>query len=422
MTNARIWNSWWNWQIVPVTIAVAFGPVIATVYQLTRPEDVGEGDFSLAQAVRGMLCVVMFLSLLLSRRLRLLEHPMLRPLVFLGLYALLTAWAGPYPYENMVFAVRVGFLCLIFAGAFNIAERKLCSENWLVANAWVILAFMAVSQVIGLLAGITVTTYQSEYATGGLTGPASSAAVILVAAVPVFLRFFPQRRSSILAVIPLLCALFLTMRRTELITAMAAILFVLAYQLNPFHRRIPWGKVSFAVLALGLLVAVALQTPAGSDMMGRFSDLDPASGSGSGRYVFWRVSLNYLLSRGIGAQMFGEGMGNVRDVIERDWGCAIISHTDWLDIPHAFGLFGLVGITWWYTALTRFALSLRKRKDPVFYGVSSSIIIFLLMSVGQGNFNTPAFAVTYAALGFWAGQKTWVRKQSRLMYGKFAHA
>ena len=409
ITNARVWTSWRTWQVFPCTAAVVAGPIIATLYSLTQSEDAKDGSFSVAQALNGTLCLMMFLSLFLSRRLRLLEHPLVRPLMFLAMYAVLTCVLSPYPYENIVFAVKSAFAALVFASAFHLAQSKSCSENWLVGSAWAVLLLMAISQAIGLVTGNIVDIYKSDYATGGIIGRASVAGTLIVSTLPVLLRFFPNGW-SLAGIMIAFVSVFFTMRRTELISAISAVLLILILNLNPLRRRIPWAKVALAVLVLGVSAIIGLRSQAGTDLLVRMSELDPSKGSGSGRYVIWSISLNHIMNRSSSAQMFGEGMGSIRDVMYRHFGHSIWSHTSWLDLTHAFGIFGLMAIGWWYFELTRFANYLRTAKDSAFQGVFSAIVILFLISLGQGGFSDPSFALTYAALGFWAGQISYRRQ------------
>lgn len=407
MMSPKATTARWAWQVLPCTATLVAGPLIAVAYALAKPEYGAEGRFSVAQALNGTLCLMMFLSLSLSRRLRLLEHRITRPLMFLAMYAVLTSMISPYPYENIVFAVKLIFSALVFVSAFHLAKDKLCSEKWLLTSTWIILFFMATSQVIGLVSGNIISRYKSDFATAGFIEQASVAASLIVSTLPVFLKFFPNVW-SLAGIMIALVSLFFTMRRTGLIAAASAILLILLCYLNPFRRRIPWAKMALAVLILGVSVVISLRSQAGTDLLARMSDLNPSEGSGSGRYIFWRISLNHILNRGIDAQIVGEGMGSIRDVMYKHFGHEIGSHTPWLDLTHAFGVFGLIAIGWWYVELIRFAKYLRIIKDPAFQGVFSAIVIFFLVSLGQGGFASPAFALIYAALGFWA---------SRVSYG-----
>jgi hypothetical protein len=410
VTNARAWTSLRAWQILPCTIAVVAGPLIGVAYILTRPEDAKDGSFSSAQAIRGVLCLIMLISLFLSRRLRLLEHPIVRPLMFLAMYAVLTCMLGPYPYENIVFAMKLTFIALVFVSAFHLAQNKLCSENWLIAWAWIVLLLMAISQAVGLVTGSTIAAYESDYATAGVIDAPSVTATLIVSTLPVFLRFFPNRRLSISGIVVAIVSLFFTMVRTELIAAICAIMIVLIRYLDPFRRGIPWIKVAIAALVLSMFVVIGLQSQAGQDLLNRMSDLNPTEGSGSGRYTFWSISLNHISNRDISAQILGEGMGSIRDVMYRSFGISIWSHNAWLDLTYAFGIFGLIAIGWWYLELIRFAIYLRRIKSAAFQGVFSAIIILFLNSIGQGGFSDPSFALTYAALGFWTGRASYGRQ------------
>ncbi len=410
ITSPKTSSAQWVWEVLPCTIAVMAGPLVATLYSLLRSEDAKDGSFSIGQALNGVLCLMMFLSLFLLRRLRLLELPIIRPIIFLSVYAIITCFLGPYPYENIAFAVKLAFVAFIFASAFHLAQSNLCGEGWLVGNAWVVLIFMAVSQVIGFVTGHTIALY-SKYATAGITDRVSVTASFVVATLPIFLRFFPSRRWSVAGITIVLTSLFFTMRRTELISAICATFIVMIRNLNQLRRNMPSRVVVSAVLALGGLAAIGLQSPAGSDLLARMSNLDPSKGTGSGRYIFWRVSLNHIFDRSISAQIIGEGMGSIRDVMYEDFGHSIGSHTAWLDMTHAFGVFGLLAILWWYFELFLLAKYMSATKNAAFQGVFSAIVIFFLVSIGQGGFSDPAYALIYAALGFWAGQTGNYRRQ-----------
>lgn len=402
--NTKVWTGRQFWLIVPCTFAVVAGPLITTVYRLISSSDIEEGSISLAQAIRGMLCLILFLSLFLSGHLRLLEHPIIRPLVFLAAFAAMTALVVPYPYENLVFIVKILFMVFIFASAFHLSQSKLCSENWLVGSAWAILFFMTISQAIGLVTGNVVATYHSNYATAGVIDQPSITAALIVSALPVFLRFFPERRFALAGMMVLLISLFFTMRRTVLIAALAAILYILIRNINPFQRRIPWRQTLLATLFLCILIVIGLMSQAGQDLLTRIGDLNPSEGTGSGRYVFWSISLKHIVNRSMSDTIMGEGEGSIRDFMEKDFGIPIGNHMVWLDITYSFGLFGLMAIVWWYIELLRFTYYLNSIKHSIFQGVFSSVILLFLISLGQSGFCDPSFALTYAALGFWSGQ------------------
>jgi len=403
----RCWTSQWVYPIVPCTFALVTGPVVSIVYSLTQPEDAKDGSFSMAQALRGILCLAMFLSLFVSRRLHLLEHPIIRPLMFLAIFAVLTCMLGPYPYENIVFAMKISFSAFIFASAFHLAQSKLISEKWLIGSAWAVLLFMAIAQAIGLVTGNTVASYQSNYATAGVIDSTSVTTALIISTLPIFLRFFPYYRWSLAGILIILVSLFFTMQRTSLIAAASAILIILIHHLWSSQQRIPWSKAILAILVLGVLVVIGFRTQAGSDLLTRMSDLDPREGSGSGRYVFWHIALNHILKRSVGDHIVGEGMGSIRDMLDRHFGMGIGNHNAWLDLTYAFGIFGLMAIAWSYLELIRFANYLRSGQDLLFQGVFSAIVILFLVSFGTGGFYDPGFALTYAALGFWVGQSAY---------------
>jgi len=159
-----------------------------------------------------------------------------------------------------------------------------------------------------------------------------------------------------------------------------------------------------------LLAGIGLNTTAGTDLMRRFRDLNPFEGSGSGRYIFWQISLEHIINRPVRAQLLGEGMGSIRELLGQRFGFSIGSHNDWLDLVNAFGLSGLIGITWWYFELVRLAWCLHNRREGLFQGVCASVIILGLMSIGTGGSFNPSWALSYAAMGFWAGHAAYTKQ------------
>ena len=391
---------------LPVTLTVVLGPFITMAYRLTQSTDAPKGSFSLAQAARGLLCILMFLSLFFSRRLRLLGHRLTRPLLFLAIYATSTAVTSPYPYENSVFGVKMVFATLVFASAFQIAEAKLSGERWLTTCAWIVLVVMAMCIGVGLAAGKTVDIYKSRYATAGLIGEPFVASCLILSTLPVFIRLISNGGAAVAGTVLLFASLFFTMCRSALIAAAVATGSSLLINLSSLGRRIPWRRTLVPLAVLILLAGVGLGTAAGADLIERFRDLNPLVGTGSGRYVFWRISLEHIMNRPMHVQLVGEGMGSIRNVIRQGSGRWIGAHNDWLDFIYALGVWGLIGLSWWYFELARLAWRLRGPQDRLFQGVWAALIVLGLIYMGTGGFFEPSWALTYAALGFWAGHAT----------------
>jgi hypothetical protein len=390
-----------------LSLAVAAGPLITVAYRLSRRGDVPVGGFSPAQGVRGLLCFAMLASLWRVKQLWLLEHPLIRPLTVLAGYAVLTAALGPYPYQNIAFAVKLLFISLVFATAFHLSQQRLCSERWLTVCAWMVLISMMMSQIAGFTTGNTLKTYHSSHATAGLIDEAATTATYSISTVPIILNTFPDQRLSLAGIFVQLACVFFTLRRTELIAAVTALCFVVCFTLAPFRRRAPWRKTIVAVLSLAALAAVVLSSPAGEEFVTRLQDLDPSSGTGSGRYMFWRIGFDHAITRGLDAQILGDGVGAVHDVIGRAYGLAIGCHNDWLDMMNSFGLVGLAIVAWWYLGLLRFVIAMHRLGHPVFRGVLSALVMLSVQSFGSGGAFDPCFIVVYAALGFWAAQSLW---------------
>lgn len=388
-------------------MAVAAGPLITLVYRLKRAEDAQMGTFSMAQGVRGLLCLAMFVSLGRARRLCLLEHPLIKPLMLLAGYSLVTAVLSPYPYENISFAVKLAFGGFVFASAFHLSERQSLGERWLTGCAWTILLLMVMSQIAGFMMGSTLNVYHSTSGTAGLMDQAAVAAVYSISAMPIMLARFPDRRSSLVAIGAMLGCVFFTMRRTELIAAVMALGSVVCFAASSGRRRVAWSKIAVAVVAIGALAVVMLNSPTGEDFVARIRDLDPSGGTGSGRYVFWRIGLDHAIGRGLDAQILGDGVGVVRDVIGQEYGLAIGCHNDWLDVMNSFGFVGLALFGWWFLGLLRFVIVMHQIDHPAFQGGLALLVMVSMASFGSGGTLDPCYVAVYAALGFWAGQPLW---------------
>jgi hypothetical protein len=392
--------------VIPVTLTILAGPPVSIAYHLIRSADAPTGVFSIAQIARGLFCLLMFLSLFVSRNLSLLKYRFVRPLLFLAAYAVLTLFVSPYPYEHIVFAVKMIFITLVFANAFHLAESRLFGEKWLTACAWTVLLIMVLNTGIGLAIGRNVDVYNSRYATAGLAaGPAVTSRLIL-STLPIFLRLISNSSSAIAAVVLLFISMFFTMRRSSLMAAFAATCSAFVVSLSSFKRRIPRRRLLATSSILVVLAVMGLNTTAGKDLIVRFRNLNPFEGTGSGRYFFWRVSLKHIVNRPVYVCLQGEGMGSINEVIRQKTGLSIGAHNDWIDLVHSFGLFGLIGISWWYFELVRLVKHLHGWQDGIFRGACASMMILIITSIGTGGFFDPSWALTYAALGFWAGRMT----------------
>ncbi len=395
-------------QVIPVTLTILLGPFISVAYHLTQPADAAKGSFSVAQLVRGLLCMLMFLSLLLSKELNLLKHRLVRPLLFLAAYSVLTLFASPYRYAHIVFAVKLTFIVLIFTSTFRLAKERICTERWLMTCAWVIVLIMAMCIAIGLATGKTIAVYKSRFATAGLNQKPAVSAFLILSSLPVFMSLIPNSISGMAATVVLFTSLFFTMSRTSLIAGVAATCNSALIYLISCWRRIRWRRTLVLIGVFILLVGVGLSTAAGTDLIERFRDLNPSVGDGSGRYVFWRITVKHIMRSPMHVQLLGEGIGSVNDVIQRELGIGswINAHNDLLNFASAFGLFGVIGISWWFFELARLTWSFRCRQDGLFQGACAALVILGLSSIGSGGFFKPSWALTYAALGFWAGRVT----------------
>jgi len=388
---------------LPVTLAVILGPFLGVAFRLTQAQNAEVGGVSLTQTCRGLLCSLLFLSLWFSQGWRRLAHRCVRPLLLLSMYAVVTAFMRPRAYEHIVFAMKLLFSVLVFVNAMHLGAEGMVGRRWFAMCAWVVLCSMTVCIGIGLVTGATPTEYYTPYATAGLMNHVSTASFFVLSILPVFAGAASINRPIMIGVAIICMLLFFTMCRSALIAALVAGIACMWIHVARLRSWTVRWKVVMPIGLLLLSITIGLNTAAGADLVARFRDLNPYSGSGSGRYVFWRIALEHVTHRPVGAQVWGEGMGTIRDVLRERFGLAIGCHNDWLDCIAAFGVCGAIGIGWWCYELLRLAWCLRSGGEGVFRGVCASVIVLMLISVGNGGSFEPPWALTYASLGFWAG-------------------
>jgi hypothetical protein len=254
-----------------------------------------------------------------------------------------------------------------------------------------------------MLTGHAFDVYDSRYATAGLMNHVSAASSFILSTLPIFIRYMVVGRSALAGIVILYVLLFFTMCRSALIAAAGATCCSFFISLRPREGRIPWRRILASVVVLLLLAGIGLSTAPGAELMARFKELNPYDGTGSGRYIFWRITLEYILHRPLAAQVWGEGMGSIRDLLQARFGLYIGAHNEWLDFVHAFGWCGLIGLGWWYGELVRLVWHLHGRPGGPFQGACALAIMLGLISIGTGGSLDPVWALDYAALGFWVG-------------------
>lgn len=386
---------------MPITVALLGGPVIDVVYRMAELPEATIGGLSLAQGLRGLLCVTMVVVMPKSFLSGAVRIRAVLPLGLLVLYTVSTSVLQPQPFENLVFAVRIIFLLCVFLSVYEFARAELIGRRWIDCIGWSILVLLGLSQVIGYIVGYRATVYRSEYALVGLTGHPKLGAVGVIAIFPFFLLRHPLRKTDILALV--LCALsaFATLRRSAIVSLLLAATVVGALHLSPRSRRLGQSKQAILVLVLILisLISVSIATPLGNDVLSRALDLDVwHGGTGSGRTALWQTALEHLIQRSFGDNILGEGLGTIRATMLDEFGRAIGSHNDWLDIWFSLGFVGLLFFAWWHVEMLRLAVMLCRRQVSWGVSVIGAFVIVAFFALATGGIFAPGFAPLFAVL------------------------
>jgi hypothetical protein len=399
------------------TFFIIVGPIIDIIYHYSGRVSIFYSQLSLAQFLRGIMSVIMLLFLIYKKNLSIFNLSLIRPIILLILYVMLTSFIHKNFVMDILFSFRLFFLILIFASAYYLSYWRMCNENWLLNCALWISLIVFTSQIIGLKLGKTVGAYNSSFATAGLLDQPSIAALTISSVIPIYISYILKRKFAIFGITVTLVSLFLTMRRTELIATMIALLIYIFFVMSgKYVKHIRALNIAIMIFVLFVLALVWIKSPAGQDLIIRFNELNPKVGTGSGRYIFWMIVIKNMLNRSIIKNIIGEGQERIRDLLSLEFGVPIGSHSAFLEVTFAFGIIGIVFIAWWYYNLIKLCNYFYKDNSSIFLGLLSVIIIMFVINLGQGSFDDPSFALIYCSIGYWVGKRNYYKKEGK--YGK----
>lgn len=384
----RAVNTW------PVTAALACGPLVDVVHYVLSARGVTLGLFTVAQVLRGVLCLALGAMLL---RYRLTAPPKVRrfllPLLVLVALAVVTAPLSFWPLANIVYAMRVALLLCLFWSVALLWAKGFIGGAWMTRMGWLILLSVLVSQIGGWLSGASY--YGLPFELPGLGSRPSLPGAWLAAVVPMFLWRGQLRLIDGLGLSLVVCSSVATLRRSSIVAVVFAVLA--ATLTSALHRRRA-GRLVATCAAIGLVSYIAVTaTGLASGLRVRFEDLDvTAGGTASGRTRFMRVALTHIVSRGITDNLFGEGVGAVLPVTAQEFGAAVGSHNEWLDTWIGFGVPGLILLAWMHVEVLRLLGSVNTSNKRA---VAACFVVLLTLGNTAGGIFDPTSAPLFAVLG-----------------------
>jgi hypothetical protein len=398
-------------QVAPLTIAIGLGPAIDVVHFLTRTTEDQAGGAS--AVVRGSLMVLLALGIRRSRTLKELVGPM-APLLLLALYGFAWTAVREDAFEGLIFCMRLLFLVAVYLSAFECAAQGVIDARWMGRTAWLVLAMAVGSQAAGWLLHVS-SVYESEFELPGLTGEPGMLAAAVCGVFPFFFFRTERRGIRVLGALVALASIAGTQRRSAILAVVVALIVFGVVVVAAERGRSVMRVLGLLVVFVAAAYVIVEVTPIGASLAARFDDLDVArGGTASGRTAFELIVIDRLGTRGVVDTMMGEGLGAVRRRLASEYGLAIGSHNDWLDVLYAFGIAGGALFAWLHVRLILLA---RRATGSVLAVASMSIMATLVLGVTAGGTLDPSAAPTFALFGFLSASAMAARRRARPVIG-----
>lgn len=393
-----------NWKIIlkcaPVTIAVSLAPLLDIIASfLERLEKFVGSNITFLQLARGIILLAMIIALKPSPYL-IKKTKVIKPILIMCLYLIVGSFIFQFPFLCILQVFKIFFLCIVFLSTYKFAKKGWIDERWLKGVSWSILLTIIISQIIGFKMGIMNIEYHTEFSLVGITGQPSEIGAYLASIFPIFFLGSTLFLQNIAGILIILLSSIGTLRRSSFIAIFLAMIIAFSLKFKQAIRFKGANKVLILmvfVLSIICICFVLKYSGLGQDFVKRMDSLDiRKGGTGSGRTIFMLITINYILNRDIIDFVFGEGYGIINLVLHRDFGVAIGSHNDWLDITVAMGMIGFLLYLWYFVEVMRLCLDLRnsRYRDAIF----SAFVIIMFFSIATGGFN-PGFISIFALLG-----------------------
>lgn len=383
-------------------IAIASDPIIATLYGIYL-ENIWNLKVSFFQLTKGIFLVPL-LIIILKYLPTFKSVRLMWPLVLLFFYSYIMFLILPFPdsWEDFVWSIRVLYIISIFLAAFWLTRNGIIQIEtaWYLA-AFVVMAYLA-TQITAISLGYGgISTYGTDYGSIGFVSYAKTVPWAICMSIPCFFMSRYWRTKDIFMILVSLCAILLTLRRTVLLAFLLAIVFIGILRFFRSRAFSFYQIASFAVISVFIITVfyVFSETELGYAFIQRMNDLDPMQGTASGRYIFQKVALDYLLQRGFFETIFGEGAGYPIIVLSERLRWFIHAHSDWLNIAIAYGVIGITLFSFLFIGVLQMIFLAKKNNSEMLDMLISLFIIMLVCSVASGGILESSFALPFAVLG-----------------------
>lgn len=210
----------------------------------------------------------------------------------------------------------------------------------------------------------------------------SNAGFNLIAAIPMTL-IVPQKRLRAYVYIMLVVGCLFSGQRSAAVAALISFPLCLSYLRNSLRR-----SDIIVISLLGVIVLYPVLQIAIDNIMERMAADEKRGDIGSGRSIFWLISIKDFFSHDLLHLMFGNGYYSIQKMLGMKYGMAIEAHNGWIQNLYVYGIVGFI-----LYVKTVFIL-IRKNKKvnrwlPEYHNILliCFIIFFVKCSTSHGNWD-----------------------------------
>ncbi len=388
-----------------LSIAFCIGPLISLLQSFSLNRIIYE--LSIGQATNALFCLLLIVTIPLTTNTLSIKANLFIPIICFIYWISITIFYSISSTDTIVYCFRVFYLLMIYLTTRILSYLNLIDEAWFFRIGKILLAIIIISQIyVYYSGGARTNLLDPRIAIAGTTFQTSRWGAYLVSIFPIF--FLKKKLDGVdyfFIFLALISSIF-TFRRSATIS----LLFVMAfYALQRNNLKIIKSKIKtifiFIIIFIGAYY-ITVKTPFADGFLLKLSDLNLGSGgTGSGRAIFWRITLYHLNEMSVIRLLIGDGVGALAKEMITNYGGAIGAHNDWLDILISFGFIGLTFFSWIFLQICLIAFSLYQKKDMFSFASLAISISFLVISITTGGILEPTFACLFGVLGFCAGKE-----------------
>lgn len=246
-----------------------------------------------------------------------------------------------YPFnvrENFTFVLRV-YTALITGPAIYLILLRIHDSRKSLPYIIIIYALQLIFCLSSLVSDSTVASTTA-------TVMDSNSGFLLLMCIPMSL-ILPIKRIRIYIYAVLLIACLYSGQRSAALAAVVSFPFCLYFLKSSIKK-----KDIYILFLLGVFIVSPILIKALQNIHVRNQyDVDTEA-LGSGRLIFWAISIRDFFQHGLFSIVFGNGTNSVAKVIENQYGLSIGAHNGWIDMLYTFGFVGeFIYVLIFYTLL-----------------------------------------------------------------------